>query len=181
LTDTILESIHPYALKQENAMEIKQAAFSSNAAIASTAQNVASGIEKAALQTGGISGVADSFQNLAPSSAVIGDPSKLSQLASAGMIDQPNQYASRLNDFHREASGLVPSDALIKNLIDSNLDVIKGVIDFASQLKDLEGQDKLGNVEIQDLMSTFKEANTLSSSLQKMYDDLRRKIVQNMG
>jgi hypothetical protein len=162
-------------------MEIKQAAFSSNAAVASTAQSVASGIEKAASQPGGVSAVADSFQTLAPYSALFGASSKQSQPASAGRIDLPNQYASRLNDFHREASGLVPSDALIKNLSDSNLDVIKGVIDFASQLKELEGQDKLGNFEIQDLMSTFKKANTLSSSLQKMYDDLRTKIVQNMG
>src|SRR4051794_36195727 len=48
---------------------------------------------------------------------------------------------------------------------------------FENKLKDLEAQDKLGNFEIQDLMSTFNQAETLASSILKKRDETASAIV----
>ena len=114
---------------QERAMEIKQAAVSPNIAVATTAQTVASGIEKAALNAEGFKSIKESFQNFPlPSSG-------LNQLASPATIDLPNQYSSQLLKFNREASGLVPSSELMKTLSDSNLDVRRGASDLKKTLE----------------------------------------------
>ncbi|MFO0727916.1 MAG: hypothetical protein U1E65_29320 [Myxococcota bacterium] len=42
---------------------------------------------------------------------------------------------------------------------------------FQDAIKDLEAEDKLGNFEIQDLMSTYNQAETLASSVLKKRDD----------
>ena len=42
---------------------------------------------------------------------------------------------------------------------------------LSETLKELEAQDKLGNFEIQDLMSQFNQAETLASSVLKKRDD----------
>ena len=48
-------------------------------------------------------------------------------------------------------------------------------------LKDLEAEDKLGNFEIQDLMSTFNQAETLASSVQKKKDDTESSVISKVG
>jgi hypothetical protein len=98
-------------------MEIKQAFFSSNISIASSAQNVASGIEIAAARPGGISAIADSFQSFEPSKLNFEIPG---QFAPSAAIDSPSQYATRLNQFNRETSGLVSSSDLAKQMSDLN-------------------------------------------------------------
>ena len=40
---------------------------------------------------------------------------------------------------------------------------------LTAKMKELEAQDKLGNFEIQDLMSRYNQAETLSSSVQKNF------------
>lgn len=50
-----------------------------------------------------------------------------------------------------------------------DLQQVKDQIDGKS--KDLQSQDKLGNFEIQSLMSDFNEAQTLTSSILKRKDD----------
>jgi hypothetical protein len=51
----------------------------------------------------------------------------------------------------------------------------KGAFDAAS--KDLEAQDKLGNFEIQDLMSQYNQAETLASSVRKKADQTTTSII----
>lgn len=51
---------------------------------------------------------------------------------------------------------------------------------FDRLLKELEGQDKLGNFEIQDLMSRFNEAESLASSLAKKRDCLADSIIHKV-
>jgi chromosome segregation ATPase len=46
-----------------------------------------------------------------------------------------------------------------------------------SAMKDLEAQDKLGNFEIQDLMSRYNQAETLASSVQKKLDDAEKSVI----
>lgn len=48
---------------------------------------------------------------------------------------------------------------------------------FQDAIKDLEAQDKLGNFEVQDLMSTFNQAQTLASSVQKKLDDTESAVI----
>lgn len=48
---------------------------------------------------------------------------------------------------------------------------------FDDAIKDLEAQDKLGNFEIQDLMSTFNQAQTLASNVQKKRDDTENAVI----
>lgn len=57
----------------------------------------------------------------------------------------------------------------VKGLFDpsgsTNVNDVKNALD--SKDKDLQSQDKLGNFEVQSLMSDYNEAQTLSSSVQK--------------
>ena len=50
-----------------------------------------------------------------------------------------------------------------------------------SKGKDLENQDKLGNFEIQDLMSQYNQSETLSSSVQKKADDTAKAVIQKVS
>lgn len=51
---------------------------------------------------------------------------------------------------------------------------------FKDLVKDLESQDKLGNFEIQDLMSNFNQAETLASSVKKKLDDTINAIISKI-
>ena len=134
-------------------MEIKQAVVSPNIAVATTAQTVASGIEKAALNAGGFKSIKESFQNFPlPSSG-------LNQLASPATIDLPNQYSSQLLKFNREASGLVPSSELMKTLSDSNLDVRRGASDLK---KTLESARRLEIHEAEEKISKERDAAAMN-------------------
>ena len=48
---------------------------------------------------------------------------------------------------------------------------------FQDAIKDLEAEDKLGNFEIQDLMSTNNQAETLASSVLKKRDDTSNAVI----
>jgi len=49
-----------------------------------------------------------------------------------------------------------------------------------SAMKDLESKDKLGNFEIQDLMSRYNQAETQSSSVQKMLYDTAQSVIRKI-
>ncbi|MBC7772938.1 MAG: hypothetical protein H7210_10620 [Pyrinomonadaceae bacterium] len=51
---------------------------------------------------------------------------------------------------------------------------------FGAKLKELEAQDKLGNFEIQDLMSDYNQTETLASSVLKKRDDTANAIIQKI-
>lgn len=46
-----------------------------------------------------------------------------------------------------------------------------------SKIKDLEAEDRLGNFEIQDLMSSFNQAQTMASNVQKKMDDTKNSVI----
>ena len=48
-------------------------------------------------------------------------------------------------------------------------------------MKDLEAQDRLGNFEIQDLMSQYNQAETLASSALKKRDDTAGALINKVG
>jgi hypothetical protein len=73
-------------------------------------------------------------------------------------------YAAADNFGHVKAAGQ-----------NAQLSSIKSKFDSAG--KDLEAQDKLGNFEIQDLMSTYNEAQTLASSVRKKLDDTASAVI----
>jgi len=58
-----------------------------------------------------------------------------------------------------------------------NVQTIKNALD--NKDKDLQSQDKLGNFEIQSLMSNFNQAQTTASSVTKKADDTGNSIIKN--
>ncbi len=52
---------------------------------------------------------------------------------------------------------------------------------FESATKDLESKDKLGNFEIQGLMSSYNRAETTASDVKKKVDDTQNGIVQKIA
>ena len=48
---------------------------------------------------------------------------------------------------------------------------------FEDHSKDLESQDKLGNFQVQDLMSQYNQSQALSSNIQKKRDDTNRDLI----
>ena len=59
----------------------------------------------------------------------------------------------------------------------TNVQSIKNKLDGTD--KDLQSQDKLGNFEIQSLMSNFNQAQTTASSVTKKADDTGNSIIKN--
>lgn len=49
--------------------------------------------------------------------------------------------------------------------------------DLSARLKDIEADVKLGNFEIQDLMSRFNQAEQLSSSVMKKRDEVANGVI----
>ncbi|MEM0945209.1 MAG: hypothetical protein AAGI70_14835 [Pseudomonadota bacterium] len=65
-------------------------------------------------------------------------------------------------------------------LADAELDATSGGFGLARKvegLADARAQDRLGNFEIQDLMSRFNQAETLASSVQKKTDDAKSAVI----
>jgi hypothetical protein len=52
---------------------------------------------------------------------------------------------------------------------------------FEDAMKDLEAQDKLGNFEIQDLMSRYNQAESLASSVAKRFNDTINCVIRKIG
>ena len=60
----------------------------------------------------------------------------------------------------------------------TNQDMIDSIkAKFQDAVSALESEDKLGNFEIQDLMSTFNQAETLASSVLKKRDDTGNAVI----
>ena len=52
---------------------------------------------------------------------------------------------------------------------------------FVTKMKELEAKDRMGNFEIQRLMSAFNQAETLSSSLLKKLADSKNAVIQKIN
>jgi hypothetical protein len=146
-------------------MEIKQAFLSSNIAIASSAQNVASGIEIAAAKPGGLGAIADSFQGFQPSEFIL---EKTSQFATTAAIETPTQYATRLNQFNREASGLVSSSDLVQQMANPNLQEasFESIIGLSQKLVQKDHQDHVDQMKerLDQLKKEAEEAKDAQSA-----------------
>ena len=64
-----------------------------------------------------------------------------------------------------------------RELAADELSTVSGGRGHFTNGKDLESQDKLGNFEIQDLMSRFNQAATLASSILKKADDTASSVI----
>lgn len=73
----------------------------------------------------------------------------------------------------RRISAEVYSAANLRNAIALRL--------LEDSLKELEAEDKLGNFEIQDLMSTFNQSQQTASSVQKKQDDTANSVISKVG
>ena len=59
-----------------------------------------------------------------------------------------------------------------------SVDQLRKVLDtLFSTLRELESQDKLGNFEIQDLMSQYNQVEQLASNIQKKRDDTATALI----
>ncbi len=66
--------------------------------------------------------------------------------------------------------------------VDANRDALGRMrAAFEAKLKELETKDRLGNFEIQDLMSTYNETETRASSVLKKADDTKNAVIQKIG
>lgn len=75
-------------------------------------------------------------------------------------------------------------DDLRNQIRESRADVVRlrdYAVAFDRLLEELEGQDKLGNFEIQDLMSRYNEAETLASNVAKKSACVADSIIQKIG
>lgn len=113
---------------------------------------------------------------------------KADAVAPEASIAKPAMYLDRFAKSGTAASSLYSPSALAKSLND----VVSSAKRFAGGLnafmdalrrkfeeanKDLENQDKLGNFEIQTLMSEFNQAESLSSSMKKKSDDQNSSVI----
>lgn len=94
-----------------------------------------------------------------------------------GEIDALRKSMAQLQDGFRKADRLFGSDGGVgeTNAFDKSLGELRDA--FSSALEDLETADKLGNFEIQDLMSRFNQAETLASSVLKKKDDTASSVI----
>ncbi len=75
----------------------------------------------------------------------------------------------------------IEDQAQIRELdVEAMSQTVGGQRQFEDLIKDLESQDKLGNFEIQDLMSRFNQAQTLSSSVLKKQDSTKNGTISKI-
>ena len=68
--------------------------------------------------------------------------------------------------------------AAAQSSLDGSVNAVKHAIGNAD--KDLQSQDKLGNTQIQTLMSNYNEAQTLASSVLKKKDGTSNAVIQKI-
>jgi phage shock protein A len=93
-----------------------------------------------------------------------------------GLVRQQQSLRAAQSKFEYAVAGnpLSRADAT-KSAARGGLDAIREK--FEEKTKNLEGQDKLGNFAIQDLMSTYNQAETLASSVRKKLDDTAEAVI----
>ena len=96
---------------------------------------------------------------------------------------QEDDHANLQDAIHHAAEGFDHVISAVKGVFDSSgsPNIVNDVKNaFDSKDKDLQSQDKLGNFEVQSLMSDYNEAQTLSSSVQKKKDDTGNAVIQKI-
>jgi uncharacterized protein involved in exopolysaccharide biosynthesis len=103
-------------------------------------------------------------------------------------MKSPNNTAKFKPVARVDISKLLPKTTKSTDKIKSNLaatrrnvDQLRRMLDrLSASLKELEAQDELGNFEIQDLMGSFNQAETLASSIMKKRDDTANAIISKV-
>jgi Skp family chaperone for outer membrane proteins len=99
------------------------------------------------------------------STGIIGE--KGQQAEQARMIKVKNEINSYFNDYmKKQAAAESAADELRKKL--------------QQAMKQLEASDRMGNFEIQRLMSEFNQAETLSSQLQKKREETKNAVISKI-
>ncbi len=78
---------------------------------------------------------------------------------------------------------VVMDDDIRRRMAESRAELVRlreYAVTLEARLKDLEAQDKLGNFEIQDLMSTYNQSETLASSILKKKDCVANSIISKI-
>lgn len=96
---------------------------------------------------------------------------------------QEDDHASLQDAIHHAAEGFDHVISAVKGLFDPSgsanvINDVKNALD--SKDKDLQSQDKLGNMQIQTLMSNYNEAQTTMSSIEKKKDDTGKSVIENI-
>lgn len=95
---------------------------------------------------------------------VIGEKSVNPQISKAAMIKYKNEIERQYNDYlKKQAAAEAAADVLRKKVEEA--------------MKAMEANGKMGNFEIQDLMSAFNQAETLSSQVQKKREETKKAVV----
>ena len=96
---------------------------------------------------------------------------------------QDDDHASLQDAINHAAEGFDHVISAVQGLFDPSgsaniVNDVENALDGKD--KDLQSQDKLGNMQIQTLMSNYSEAQTLSSSVQKKKDDAASSVIKNI-
>ena len=88
-------------------------------------------------------------------------------------------------DFTPLLPASIPSDATIKAQLGAarrqSAQLRKVLQSLEEKTRDLEAKDRLGNFEIQDLMSQFNQAETLASSVIRKRDDTANAVIAKLS
>lgn len=96
-------------------------------------------------------------------------------------VEPPENYFST----NAKVSGFADSSDIFNAIQNPKLNVSGGLHDLIDEIKnkldsmtnDLESQDKMGNFQIQDLMSQYNEAESLAASVEKNKDDSDQALI----
>ncbi len=111
---------------------------------------------------------------------------------SEASVSTPAAYLDRFSRLGFGAASPFSSAGLAKSLdvVGSSLTRYAGGLNafvealkrrFEESRKDLEGQDKMSNFEINTLMSDYNDAATLASSVKKKTDDANASVISKLG
>jgi hypothetical protein len=108
-----------------------------------------------------------------------GDQEKIAEMYQSLNADNVTQNPLSYNYTFEGAGETSSPDVDWQKRNQEKVDGIRKDLDGA--MKDLEAEDRLGNFEIQRLMSTFNQMETLSSNVQKKADDTASGQQQKIG
>jgi hypothetical protein len=138
-----------------------------NAASATTPQHDVAPMPGKTTDTGG----GNAFSVLRGASNLIGG--LLGDAAKAGIIIIGGHASGGGQDVAAKAGIIIVGGRGSSN--DQSMQRVRDAFDSKDQ--DLQNQDKLGNFEIQSLMSDYNEASTTASSVQKKLHDTRSSVI----
>jgi hypothetical protein len=111
---------------------------------------------------------------------VIGEKGSKGIIGEKGVIGEKGQQAeqARMIKIKNEINSFYSDYAKKQAAAESAADALRKKLQQA--MKQLESSDKMGNFEIQRLMSEFNQAETLSSQLQKKREETKEAVLRKI-